>query len=305
MRRTEVWIGIALLLLFLLGLARARGESAPKLDAMPQTPELTAQMLERSSTVVLKVPDYDTARRQVLAAAAGQGAEILDAKTQVDEKGKKHGWVSLRVGAGRLPDLLPALQSVGKLYSDAIQTLDNISEYEELARRIGRLQQHEARLSGILQSPRRMRGSDILFLQDRLFRAGVDESTLAQQRLDLERSALASTVRVELFEPGGMPFTQTPGQIDLARWFADAKALARADVNRQMARGATAAAYLLVYAPFWVPALVIGLLLLRWLWIRRFRLAAFALRLASSSVAWLRIAWDARHRPIGVSQSTQ
>lgn len=305
MKRIAFIASVALALLFLLGPHRAFSQGATKLDAMPRTPALAAQMLAHSSVIVVKVPDYDTARQEVLETATSMGAELLDAKTQVNQKGKKHGWVSLRIDAARLPSLLPALQSVGKLYSDNLQTADNISEYEVLARRIERLQQHEARLAGILQSPRHMRGSDILFLQERLFRASVDESQLAQQRLDLQRAALASTVRVELFEPGALPIAEVPQYVNLGHWFANSLAQAHAVVNRQMARGATAAAYLVVYAPFWLPALLIAVLLMRWIWLRRARIAAAVAGTIGTLIAWLRAAWDARHRPIGPLQSTE
>jgi hypothetical protein len=301
MKRTEVWVGAALLLLCLLVVSRAWGQSAE--------PDVTARMLDRNGTVVLKVPDYDTARRLILGTALAQGAELMDARTQVNEKGRKHGWLSLRVGADHLAGLLPALDNAGKLYAEEVQTTDHISEYDELARRVERLQQHEGRLSGVLQSPRHMRGSDILYLQERLFRASVDESLLSQQRLDLERSALTSTVLVELFEPGTMPVPEAAGHIDLAQRFASAVRLAHTGANHQMARGATAGAYALVYAPLWGPALLAAILLLRWAWKRRRTLSAALSRMLASTIArlavgigWLRAVWDARHHPISLTR---
>lgn len=80
MRRTEFWWGgIALLLLGLGVLGRAWGQTAPSLNS---------QLLARSGTIVLKVPDYDIARRQVLETVLTQGAELMDAKTTVDPKGR-------------------------------------------------------------------------------------------------------------------------------------------------------------------------------------------------------------------------
>ena len=268
-----------------------------------------AAMLDRSATVVLKVPDYDAARQRVLDAARARGAQLMDAKTQVNEKGQKHGWVHLRLSADRMPGLLPVLGNVGKLYSENVETADHVSEYEELARRVTRLQQHEGRLSGVLQSPRRMRGSDILYLQERLFRASVDESLLSQQRLDLERSAQVSTVLVDLFEPGTMPAEQTPGPVNLGQRFVGAAGLARAGLSRQMARGATALAYACVYAPFWLPVLLLAMVVLRLLWVYRRRIGAWlvailkrGLGLLALGVGWLRAAWDARHERIAFAR---
>ena len=305
MRRTEFWWGTVIVLFYLTMLGHAHGQAVP-------APALNSQLLARTGTVVLKVADYDSARRQVLETALTQGAELMDAKTTVDPKGRKYGWMQLRVSSERLPALLPAVQEFGRLYTDHVMTTDNISEYEELARRVTRLHQHEGRLSGVLQSPRRMRGSDILYLQERLFRASVDESLLSQQRLDLERSAVTSTVTVELFEPGTQPAVETARRIDLTQRFAGAAGLARNGLNHQMARVATAGAYVLVYAPIWVPALIIALLLLRWAWMRRREIIDGATSLLARAVIvltpllrWVRTTWEARHQPLGFSPMSE
>ena len=304
MRRPELWWALASVLLCLAVLRHAAGQGA--------VPNAANEMLAHSSTIVLKVPNYEDARRRALEMAMAQGAELMDAKTEVDAKGRKHGWLQLRLSAAQLPALLPTLQDVGTLYSENVETTDNLSDYEALARRVSRLQQHEVRLNGVLTSDRRMRGSDILFLQERLFRASVDESLLSQQRLDLERSALTSTVQVELFEPGTLPISTPPRPISLPQHFLLAGRLAHDTLNHQLARGATASAYALAYAPFWAPALLIVLLLLRWAWKRRCeifaslsRLIAWALGSLAAAVRWIRGAWDTRHQPLDFSRPTE
>ena len=128
------------------------------------------EMPVRGGNIVVKVAAFDAARRQVIGAAGTQGAEMLAARALVDAKGRKHGWLQFRLPASRLPALLGAVQGFGKLYGENVATTDHASEYEELARRIVRLQQHETRLTGILQSGRRLRGGDLLYVQERLFR---------------------------------------------------------------------------------------------------------------------------------------
>ena len=222
------------------------------------------QMPTRSGSIVIKVASYEDARRFVLAAAQSQGAEMLGARTLVDVKGRRHGRLRLRLPAARLPGLLSAIGGSGKLYGENITTADHASEYEELARRITRLREHEGRLSGILEDGRRLRGGDLLYVQERLFRASVDESLLAQRRADLERDTEVNTLTVELFEPGSLPVPAAQeGPSSPARWFPRALVLARLHLDRLLTRGATGAAYGVVYAPLWVPALLITLLLLR------------------------------------------
>ncbi len=227
-----------------------------------------AEMPVRGGSIVVKVAAFDAARQEVLAAAAGQGAELLAARTLVDGKGRKHGWLEFRLPASRLPALLGAAQADGRLFGESVATTDHASEYEELARRIIRLQQHEVRLTGILQSGHRLRGGDLLYVQERLFRASVDESLLAQRRADIERDTQVNTIRVELFEPGSLPAAAAPSPT-LAGGFAQALHLARDHWERLLGRGATAGAYLLVFLPLWLPGLLCGLLLLRFLWTRR------------------------------------
>ena len=222
------------------------------------------QMPTRSGSIVIKVASYEDARRFVLAAAQSQGAEMLGARTLVDVKGHRHGRLRLRLPAARLPGLLSAIGGAGKLYGENITTADHASEYEELARRITRLREHEGRLSGILEDGRRLRGGDLLYVQERLFRASVDESLLAQRRADLERNTQVNTLTVELFEPGSLPVPAAQeGPNSPARGFPQALVLARMHLGRLLTRGATGAAYGVVYAPLWVPALLIVLLLLR------------------------------------------
>lgn len=267
-------------------------------------PAASVSMLSRTATLALKVDHYDDARGQVLQAAEQRSAALLDAKTLVNEKGKKHGWLRLRVDAAQMPRLLAELPTLGKIYAENVATADQLSDFEALGRRVERLQQHEQRLGGVLQSPRHMRGSDILYLQERLFRASVDESLLSQQRIDLERSAQNSTLLVELFEPGALP-PGIPQPVHLRSWYERAAAIAQTERDRTLARGATASAYAAVYAPFWVPVFLVALALLAWvwrfrrmLWTRALHLVTLAVTLMMRLIGWLRARWEARHEPV-------
>jgi len=252
------------------------------------------EMPIRGGNVVVKVAAFDTARQQVLLAAGAQGAELLAARTLVDGNGRKHGWLKFRLAAAHLPALLGSAQSFGKLYGENVATTDHASEYEELARRIVRLQQHEVRLAGILQSGRRLRGGDLLYVQERLFRASVDESLLAQRRADLERDTQVNIVQIELFEPGSLPPSAVPAPPNLAHGFQQAISLARAHLQRLLGRAATVGAYALIYAPLWIPALILSLLLLRRLWVRRRRVLGLLQAGATQIAMFLRRAWEAR-----------
>jgi hypothetical protein len=252
--------------------AAATGVAAEGVRGTVSQEEAASQRVPlRNGTVAVKVTDFDAARQQVLDAAHQQGAELLKSRTEVNYQGKKHGWIWFRVAADRLPLMLPTVRSVGKLYAENLSTAEHTSEYEGLARRVERLREHQERLSGILQSRRRLRGSDVLYIQERLFRAGVDEGTLRQRRVDLERAARVNTLAVELFEP------EPRRVMDLGNYYAGAALRARTGLYRLLARALTLGAYLFIFAPVWIPALIIAWIARRWL---RRRLASIAARFA-------------------------
>ncbi len=252
----------------------------------------TAPVL-RGGTITLKVDNFDDARRQIIAAAQEQGATLADARVEVNGKGRRHGWLRLSLPAENLTPMLAAVRASGKLYSENIITNDRASEYEDLGRRVIRLREHQARLDALLQNGRRLRGSDILYVQERLFRAGVDEGMLLQRQTDLSRAGGASSVVVALFEP--VPVSATArARVDLANGWASGRERASWTLQRNLARGATASAYALVWSPLWLPALIIALLLLRFLGARwrqseaSEQLAALALALGIALAALAR-----------------
>lgn len=282
-----------------LVLGRAWGQATPPVGAVasPPTgariqetprPEAATRLPVRGGVIVLKVNGYDEARARVTDAARRVGAEVLDARTEVSEKGRKHGWMRLRLPAGRLVELLPALRATGRLYAENLQTGDRTGEYEQLARRVERLSEHQARLSRLLESSRKLRGSDILYVQERLFRASVDADLLRQQRLDIERAARASTITVQLFEPLPDSTVMERARESLAVGFARARGRAGEALGRTLARATTASAYALVWSPVWLPLVVAAVLVGRWLWRRGRRLVTLLSPLARDAAALMR-----------------
>ena len=295
--RTRIAATLAAAMLVTVG-TRVIAQSATDASNRPAT--VPPSLMQRGGSVAVKVVDYDAARVRVLETARRQGAMLLEAKTIVNAKGAKHGWISFSLPAERTGAFLPVAYGLGKLYAEHITAVSGASEYDMLGRRVSSLQKHETRLGSILQSPRRMRGSDILYLQERLFRANVDEETLSQQRIDLQRNARLSTVTIEMFEPGAVPVTTDVAQIDLRQWFTASAQRAREGLGRQLARGATAAAYAMVYAPIWIPLLIIAALLLAWAWRRRRAILALAHALCVKVIHWIQLAWEYRNRRLGL-----
>lgn len=215
--------------------------------------------------VTVKVDDFEAARQKVIAAATAHGGKIADAKIDVSGKGRKSGWMRITVPADQLRVIMPEMYGLGKLYGDKMLTSDKTSEFETLARRMDQLGKHQTRLSGVLGQPRRMRGSDILYLQERLFRAGVDEESLAQQRLDIARRSASANVILTMFEPIPVkPAPKLPHTVGehVAATFSSAWISFR----RFGLRVTGDVAFLLVYAVVWLPIAILSWILGKRIW---------------------------------------
>jgi hypothetical protein len=250
--------------------AQTRGQGDAAAVGEPVEAEIRAQgiaapaLRTRNGSVALKVTDYNGACRRIIEIVAAQGGELIDTHTEVTDSGRRHGWLHLRVPAARLTTVLPRVREAGTLYGERVTSTDGASEYANLGHRVERLRQHEGRLAGVLETRQRgLRGSDVLYLQERLFRASVDESLLAQQRADLLRRGEVSLVTVRLFEP--LPLRARDRATEsLAAHFSHARERASDMLSAQARRAATASAYLLVFAPLWLPALIATLFAARW-----------------------------------------
>ena len=242
----------------------------------------TNGIFARSGSITIKVPSFDVATVQVGDVARTCGGDLVSSTTRTDDKGRKYGSLVYDVPVDKVATLYSSMGMVGKLYSQKFDAVGNQSEYESLARRVDSLNRHQGRLAGILSSPRRMRGGDILFLQERLFRADVAAQLLLQQRQDLLNASQTAAIRISLFEPGTPPAQESTAKIDLGGWYRFGLLRARHEFERTVAHGATGGAYALVYAPIWLPILFVALLILWILWRMRKRIAAAILGCVSA-----------------------
>lgn len=255
--KRELSLGLSLLLLSCLSFGQHAPNTTPSSAAKPTDSQ---PVIHQGIALTLKVEDFAAARQKAIDSAVAHGGKVADAKVDVSGNGRKAGWIRLEVPADQLQAVLPDIYGLGKLYGDKMLTSDKTSEYETLARRMDQLDKHQARLSNVLEQPRHMRGSDILYLQERLFRAGVDEEDLAQARVDMSRRAETANVILYMFEPYAIKpapvLPHTVGQ-HVAATFSDAWISFR----RFGLRVTADVAFLLVYAVIWLPILLAAWLL--------------------------------------------
>ncbi|HET6387604.1 MAG TPA: DUF4349 domain-containing protein [Armatimonadota bacterium] len=272
---------VVLLFLTVPLMAAANPGDTDEPEVSPAGPDCTA-------AVVIKAPDFVAARATILAAASRHLARLLHTQIIVNAKGKKHGWLQFEMPADQLAALIPEVRAAGTLYSEHMGTANRISQFEEAGRRIEELHKHEQRLEKLLDNPRRLRGSDILYIQDRLYNAEVNQVLLEQERADLERGSRESALQVEIFEPGSLPSPRSLA-VNLGQRFRSSWRLAKNDLDRRLDRAATGAAYLLVFSPLWVVPVTAVLVLTLWLGLRIRRWLRRRPRLLDLRPAWARL----------------
>lgn len=194
------WLGAVLLLLPVAGNAVPEAAPAPKVSL-------------RSASIVMKVPAFPQARERVLQMTRDHQGLLLDARTRVKPNGDQYGTLVVQAPRAEMDALLHDVRGVGKLYGDNVQTRDRTSEFELLGRRTALLQQNETELLNFLHSPRRMRGSDILYVQYRLYQTRMEMAQAEQVRQNLLRGDGRSTVNITLFE------AELPGAFHWRDWW--------------------------------------------------------------------------------------
>ncbi len=244
-----------------------------------------ATLQQSGATLALKVTSFSEAQSALTRVARESGGGVSDGQTFVTEKGRRHGWVRLRVPRKELPAALEKIRATGVLSSEGQSTDSYQAAHAELLIRADALHAHAARLGGLLDSERRMRAGDILYLQERLFRASVDEELLRQRRDNLEGTTRQSSVIVTLFEPYPIRLRDRLAG-DLASRFHGGMGAARDRAFASLARGATGAGYVLTFAPLWAPLLFLLLGGLRLFWRRAGK--ALAQRVIAEAPGFLR-----------------
>jgi hypothetical protein len=227
-----------------------------------EVPPDTGSVSVRSGSIVLKVRDYNQARSRVMKLAAEWGAASPEEKSVVDFAGERHGDITLELDAAQLGPLMDDIRRLGKLYSEQVQTTDHTSYCQKLAKQVSLLQQNERELLVFLRGPRRMRSSDILFVQYRLYQSRVEAANAAQERADIVRRSQRARINVALFEP------EPRKTFDWSNWHAVASYRAKGSFLYVTRKLVTGSYFMAFFAPFWIPALLIlffgGRRLIRW-----------------------------------------
>lgn len=184
------------MMLFIVGVFAGFAWATP---SSLKTPVAEVSLL--GANLKLKVADFSRGRQQVLASMQQYSGTVLNATTRVKANGDQYGTIVIRLPRTAFSPFLHDVRKVGILYSDDVQTRDKTSEYEMLSRRAALLRQNEEELYRFAHSPQRLRGSDVLYGQYRLYQTRMEIAQTQQSQQDLLRGNTRGTVEITLFEP--------------------------------------------------------------------------------------------------------
>ncbi len=159
------------------------------------------EAIRRGASVTVKVESFETAQKAAFDLASKYEGRVSDRQSEVNEKGRRHGWVRVLLPKTTLDGFLTEAKGLGKVYGENLTQEDGAPLIRELATRVVRLEEHKARLTSILDSSRKLRGSDVLYVQERIFRAAVDRDLLAQRQQAIADASRGSSVILTFFEP--------------------------------------------------------------------------------------------------------
>jgi len=212
-------------------------------------------MLIRTASLRMRVEDVRKAHDEVARIAREAKGYVADT-TLSGEAGPMTASVTIRVPAEGLDSVIARIAALGKLLRKEISTEEVTEEYVDLTSRRRNLEREEERLLDLLKRAGKVK--DLLEVEQTLARVRGEIETIAGRMRYLENRVALSTVHVELQGPEPKPTTGGPV------WTArdTARQAARSLLNTGRGLG-TMAIWIGIYAPVWLPLLLLAIWLIR------------------------------------------
>ena len=171
-------------------------------------------LITKGASITIKVAKFEDLRAQLITIAAKHQGTLSDSKTNVSTKGRRSGWFRMSVPQSELDGVLVDVRATGKLVGEQATAMNRSAELAELDLRRNRLETHTKRLTGFLNSDKKMRASDVLFLQSLVLRSETDTDMLLHQRRKIEGSMQNASVIISGYQAGE---EVTPAPVGLAK----------------------------------------------------------------------------------------
>lgn len=222
------------------------GFEARTASSVPPSPQ---PMLIRTGSLRLRVDDVPAAHEEVGIIARAAGGYVASTRLN-SEQGPTYAEMTLRLPSEGLDSVIDRISALGILLSKELGTQEVTEEYVDLTSRKRNLEREEERLLELLQRAAKM--EDLLKVEQYLGNIRGQIEQIAGRLRYLENRVSLSTLTVRL--EGPQPRPDVGGPV----WTAT-------DVYRQAARSlkdtgrglATMGIWIAVYAPVWLPLLLI------------------------------------------------
>ena len=246
-----------------MGRAAAPGGIAGPLEARAgfearlasYAPSRVTPMLIRTGTLRLRVEDVAKAHEEV-ARIVREANGYLANTSLSSEHGPTRAAMTLRLPAEGLDSVMDRISRLGKLLNKEISTQEVTEEYVDLSSRKRNLEREEERLLELLTRAGKI--PDLLQVEQTLARVRGEVETITGRMRYLENRVALSTLNVQLEGPEPKPSVGGPV------WTAKDEYRQAMRSLRDTGRGlGTMGIWIGVYAPVWVPVLLVLIWLAR------------------------------------------
>ena len=164
---------------------------------------VASRKLVRTGQITLVVESYLKAADEVKRIAETNGGYLADAQAQRGAQDRRHGSLTVRVGAARFDDAVAALRALGDVRSESVSAQDVTKAYTDLETRLRVKRDTAERLREILRT--RTAGlSDVLTAERELARVTEEIEQMEGERRFYDQQIALSTIAVTLAEPSAM-----------------------------------------------------------------------------------------------------
>lgn len=172
-----------------------REAAAPPAERAPAPAE---QKVIKTSYLSLEVEEFRTAADAVGAVAKNYNGYVSDSSVQ-DYKGRKIGYVTVRVPSGKFEDVVKEIEQIGTLKEENVSLEDVTEHYIDLKARLENFKRQEERYLEILDMAATV--EDVLKVEAQLERIRGNVESLQGTLNYLDNRIDFSTIQVRLSEP--------------------------------------------------------------------------------------------------------
>jgi hypothetical protein len=242
------------------GVEDKRAEVASKAPAFATAPvESTAipsqRLITRSGDMTLRVKNISESAAKVERIAQRFGGFVESSNVSSDPKNPT-AYFTIRVSSKQWVQANEALKGMGILISESATGSDVTAEVFDLEARVKTLKAEEDSLRTLLSRASRI--GDILQIKDRLAQVRMEIESMAGQAKNLRNMAALSTITVNLTQEPKIDDETNPDP-----WMGDAWTSAVNAFQSAFKTVVGFCAYVIVFAPFWLPVLVISWIMVR------------------------------------------